>query len=319
MFNRINIKTLSIVFGVLLIVVLLSQLLGNGHKNQSFNSQLTDFNVDQVNGVVIIPKVNGEEVRFEKQGQNWMVSQGDQTFNADNKQIANMLESIAHLKAKRLASKNESGWEKYKVTDSLAVQVDVSGDDGELAHLYIGKFSYSQPPKSQNPYQQNQGVMTSFVRLADEEETYAVDGFLKMSFDKDIKNYRDQSIINIPKDEIAQVKVVQPNGNFLLKKSGDLWMMDGVAADSAASAQYISKLGNLRSRNFLPSEQFSGPSSNYEFSILDANGQELVKIDALYSDSAHIAMRSSINPGTVFDGTKSELFKKIFVNKAILK
>jgi len=319
MFNKISIKTLSIVFGILLIGVLLNQIVGNGHKNQSFKSQLTDFDIDQVSEIVIKPKMGGEEVLFEKKGQNWMVSQTEQTFNADNKQIANMLESIAHLKAKRLASKSENGWKKYEVTDSLAVQVEVNGDNGELANLYIGKFSYSQPPQSQNPYQQNQGVMTSFVRLADEDETYAVDGFLKMSFNKDIKNYRDQSVINIPKNEIAQVKVVQPNGDFVLKKSGDLWLMDGLAADSAATAQYISKLANLKSRDFLAPEQFSAPNSNYVLSILNVNGQELVNVEAIYSDPTHIAIRSSTNPGTVFDGTQSDLFRKLFVNKGQLQ
>jgi len=316
MFNRINMKSVSVIFGVLLVLVLISLFIGNDRKNSSFKSQLTDFVVDEAKEIVIIPKLDGEEIRLEKEGEIWKVKQAGQTFNADDVQVNNMLKSIAHMKAKRLASKSEKGWKKYEVNDSLAVQVEVNGDSGPLAHLYIGKFSFSQSPQSKYSNQQSRGVMTNFVRLAGEDETYAVDGYLQMAFNRDLKNYRDQHVVNIPKDEIEQVKVDQPGGGFVLKKSGDVWMIDGVAADSTSAARYISKLAKLRSRNFLPSEQFSTPNSTHQLSIWDKDGQEIVEIDANYADSTNIAVRSSINPGTVFDGTKSDLFKKLFVNKA---
>ena len=49
--------------------------------------------------------------------------------------------------------------------------------------------------------------------------------------------------------------------------------------------------------------------------VFGPNGSEIAQVDAHVIDSMQIAITSSINPGTWFDGAQEELFEKIFRNE----
>jgi hypothetical protein len=314
MFNKLNSKHLLIVFAVLLGMVLISLIGKNNKKNQSFKSELTDFDTATVTSVSIFPKSGGDLITLEKKNGRWMVVDKNGSYSADAFQIKNILGSISSMKAIRLAAKGKDRWQEFEVTDSLGTRVKVNSGKKTLADIYIGKFSYKQA--NGNPYmQRQQGTMTSFVRLSAEKNIYAVDGFLSMTFNRSVSEFRNRTISTIDKNSISRIQFSQPNDNFSIIKNGNIWMIDGLNADSISIANYISGISNLKSGNFLSKNNKPVGTPSHSVSFEFENQSKLVKIDAYYVDSLNIAIASSENPDTYFDGTKSELFNKIFKTK----
>lgn len=316
MFNKINTKYLIIAFLGLLAIALITVPTSNKKKSRSFKSELTGFDTSIVTKFTIYPKANGDLITFVKKDNNWLISDKEGEYNADNTQVKNMLETLSDLKAKRLAAKGKDSWSKYEVTDSLGTRIEVTRDKKIIADVYIGKFSYSQPSQPANPYQRTQGTMTSFVRISDEKEVYAIDGFLSMTFNRKKSDYRDSKLLQVQKSEIQQISFTQPNQNFTLSKNDSIWMVDGLIADSAGIANYLSNLSYVSSSEFIANENKPLGSPNYTLKLTGENGAELAAINAYYSDSTNIAIRSSMNPGTWFDGTGANLFTKLFKDKS---
>ncbi len=316
MFNKLKPKHLLIIFVVLLGIVLISLPGKNNKKNRSFKSNLTEFDTAEVTSLSIFPKSEEEIISLEKKNGKWLVTDQNGTYNADANQVKNMLVTISSLKAKRLAAKGKEKWKEFEVTDSLGTRVKVLKEKKTLADIYIGKFSYKQPPQNGNPYmQRQQGTMESFVRLAKEKDIYAVDGFLSMTFNRSASQFRDRTISNIDKNKIDRISFSQPNDNFDLIKRDSTWMLDGLNADSTSIANYISSISNLRSGNFLSENSKPLGTPSHTVTIEVENRTAPVKISGYYTDSLNIAIESSENPGSYFDGTKSELFSKIFKTK----
>ncbi len=318
MFNKTNTKQLVIAFVVLLALVLIGVPLSNKKKSHSFNSDITAFDTAFVKSFTIYPKAGGDLITFTRKENNWFVADKSGEFNADNKGVENMLVTLSHIKAKKLVANKKDSWKKYEVTDSLGTRVKVTGDKKALADIVVGKFSYTQAKQpSNNPYQRQQGTMTSFVRLTKDKEVYGVDGYLSMNFNRSIKDFRDNEIIQLKKENISSISMTGPKGSYTLSNSDSLWLADGIEADSAATEKYISGLKHVRSTNFILDKNKPVGTPNYSLKIVGKNGKEKTTIEAYYNDSTNVIITSSLNPGTYFEGNKSGLFKKLFKDKSV--
>ncbi len=316
MFNNIKTKYLVISFVVLLVLALVTIPTRNKRNISTFKSELTNIDTANVKSFTIYPKAGGEPITLDKKENNWWISDKNGEYNADNNQVKNMLNTLSNLKAKRLAAKSKDSWKKYELTDSLGTRIKVMSEKKTLADIFIGKFSYSQPAQQANPYQRQQGVLTSFVRLTDEKEVYAVDGYLSMTFNRQLKDYRDNSVLQVQNMKPESISFITPNQSFTLTKKDEKWLADGLIADSSAVADYLSGLNNVRSSNFITADNKPVGAPNYTLKIAGENGIELATINTYYSDSTNIIMTSSMNPETYFDGTKANLFTKLFKEKS---
>jgi len=316
MFNKVNTRYLTIVFVALLALVLITVPSGNKKKNRSFKSELTSFETEAVTSFTIYPKAGGESISFRNSDDNWLVSDASGEYNADNNQVESMLGSLSQLRAKRLAAKGKENWEKYELSDSLSTRVKIQEGEKVLADVYVGKFSYSAPQQPASPYMQQQGTMTSFVRLDKEKEVYAVDGFLSMSFNRQIQNYRDGNVLRITESDLQRITLKAPGSEFSVVRNDSIWMVDGVLADSASMADYLSDLRYARSSEFLASELQPAGNPSHTLKLEGKDGSMLAQVDAFVMDSTRISLRSSINPGTWFDGTGDELYQELFRDKS---
>ncbi|MDF1573453.1 MAG: DUF4340 domain-containing protein [Bacteroidales bacterium] len=318
MFNKIKTNQLLAVFLVLLVAVLITAVGGNKKKTRSFLSELTDIDTSAVTALTIYSAGNEDPVVLERQGNNWVVVEGATTHNADNSQAEEMLNTLADLTSTRLAATEKDRWENYEVTDSLATRVEVKAGKKVAAELYIGKFSYSQPPQqAMSPYGgRQQGTMTSYVRLAGEKEIYAVEGFLRMMFNRSAGEFRDRTVLQVPRKEVSRIALQLPGEQFSLSRSENKWMVDGLMADSAAVAGYLSGLARLTSSAFLEDASLVSGTPTHTLLLEDANGARLGEVNAWFRDSTDIAITSSVNPGTIFDGTQNDLFEKVVQPRA---
>ncbi|MBA7619086.1 hypothetical protein ES703_26418 [subsurface metagenome] len=319
MFSRMNIKWLAGIFLTLLLLAVIVVIKNNSqsaiNRNRSFNSQLTDFDTSKVTRLIIYPKSGNDLVELKKESEHWKIVVDGKDYNADHSAIKGMMTSLISLTATRIAAKDKDQWDTYEVSDSAATRVHVIADKKTVADVYLGKFSYQQP-KNPNPYMQQQGKMTSYVRIAGDNNVYAVDGIIAMSFSRQTNDFRNRTLIRSNKEDWNRLTFHGPVEAFNLFKQGENWMIDGLVADSASVARYLSSLAWLSSSDFIDQSDKLGSDPSYTLSIEGENMVAPVKVFAFGTDTSNkYAIVSSLNKDTYFSGSKSGLFDKIFVGK----
>ncbi len=316
MFSKLNTKVLIGVFAVLLLIALFAMLRNNSQsavsRNRTFESELTDFDSTAVSKIILYPKNYAVSIELSKTDKKWFVKNEGSEYNADPGAIKSMLGSLIEMRATRIAANDKSQWEKYEVTDSLATRVQVYSGKKVVADVYIGKFSYQQP-KNQNPYMQQQGKMTSYVRMENGKEVYAVNGFLAMTFNRQPNDFRNRSLINSSKDQWTRLSFTGPQEIFNLTKQGTSWMIDGLETDSTTTAKFLNSLNRLNSSDFIEPSTLVSDNPVYTLTIEGENIPAPIKIYAHEADTSNkFAISSSLNQGTYFSGGKSDLFDKVF-------
>lgn len=321
MFNKLNAKLLFGIFAILLILVAVAVLRNKSQsaasRNRTFKSELTDFDSSAVDKLVLYPKSNTKAIELSKKDGSWYVNIEDVKYNADPGAIKGMLASLVDLRATRIAANDKSQWEKYEVTDSTATRVEVYSGKKVVSDIYIGKFSYQQPRnQNPNPYMQQQGKMTSYVRLGNKKDVYAVDGFLSMTFNRQPNDFRNKSIVKSNKAQWTRLNFSGPMQMFNLTKQGTSWMIEGLETDSTITAKYMSALANLYSSDFIESAQLRSDKPTYTVTIEGENIAVPIKVFAFEADTTNkYAISSSTNEGSFFSGNKSGLFEKVFPGK----
>jgi len=316
MFKKLNLKTLLIILAVLAGIYLISTLSGN--KERSFRSVIAEVDTAKVTDI----KIRSEklDLTLRRTGEfSWEINSDGKNYTADRGVVRTILGQFVSMRPERVAATTSEKWNDYEVDKESSVRVTLKGGSKTLADLYIGKFSFTQPPQSgmQNQMQQQRGKMTSFVRHADGDNVYAVDGFLKMTYQDDLNAYRVKSLVRVNKEDITNIEFKYPNMQMSLAKEDEKWFLNGLPADSAKTVKYINDIFRLTSSNFVdPATPKTGPAT-HSVSIQGNNFSPVELMAFPTSDTLirHI-VTSSFNPDAEFDGSKLGLFDKVFVNEA---
>ena len=316
MFNKINkwlIGTFAILLVITVVMIILNRSEGAASRNRSFNSNLTRIDTATVTRISITPRFGQKQIELFRKDQLWKVEVDDRIYNADPSAVKGMLLSLSSLRATRIAARDRDQWAAYELTDSAATHVIVNSGKKTVADIYLGKFSYQQP-KNPNPYMyQQQGKMTSYIRVAEDKQVYAVDGMIALSFNREASDFRDRALIRSNKENWNRLTVRTPQNFYTLTKQDNKWMIDGLPADSASVETYLTSLAWLNSSDFIEGRLLAATSPSHSLSIEGDTMPIPIKIEAFPADSLNAyAIASSLNEGSYFSGSKNNLFGKIF-------
>jgi hypothetical protein len=315
MFRKTNIRILVILLVLLLIGVAVQQFIDTRKGERSFAARIMDFDTAKVSQVVMENfRPSFRLTRIYKRGQAWLVERDNKSYAADPTVVSEMLAGLANLSPERVAATEKSQWGTYEVGDSNGMHIRLSGKNNkELAGLVLGKFSYQQPT---NPYDR-QGKLTSYVRPANKEVVYAVNGFLQISFSDDLNSLRDKSIIRFTgSNDWTRLNFSYPgDSSFIMSRQGSQWLINGLATDSARVVRYLSQLTPLTSSYFIYDKEVS-TSPTHSLTI-EGNKIPGVVIQAFPADSVnHYLIRSNQNPDALFSGAEKKLFENLFRGKS---
>ena len=305
MSKKINSKVLSITLVLLLAIVVITQLMDKKKGERTFKKQLFDIDTAKVTSVLLYPKINNfTEVKFERKAGSWSVIKNEKEYNVNYLSVENLLQQVNNLSPTRLAAKSSDKWEKYELSDSLATHMTIMSGDKKLGELYVGKFNY-------NPQTQN-GV--SYVRIDDEDDVYAVIGFLQSAFDQDVNAFRYNKLIVSNKANWTKLQFIYPaDSSLILEKGIDGWMMNGGVVDSTKTETYLNGIVNLNSRNFVADNLVSPQDQEVYKLIIEGSNFSPVEIKAYIADEENgFYITSNTNPGAVFSGIKGGLSEKVF-------
>ena len=239
-----KIRTTVILFGIFLILLVFVYL---------FEGPLSEKERRQQEGVVaLFPDFQKEsaakisvasptqEVILEKQEYGWKIAKTDDFF-ADPQLVDTALETIAQFKRENIASRNPEKKEIFEVVPGKGLEVVVFAADQEepLAHFIMGKAAPD--------------FFSSYVRKEGSDEVLQVSAS-RTTFEKDIKSWRDKTILTFPAELATQLTLTRPDESITLEKdeSGS-WKIikpEQIAAQQDVVKKILTTLSSLKALDF---------------------------------------------------------------------
>ncbi len=185
-----------------------------------------------------------ESVRLEKDGDTWRVTQPLEA-EADTTAVSTVLEKLENLEVTGIAATRAANHERLEVDEAGTIGVVVEQEGAEPVTLFIGAFS-------------DQGTM---VRLPDEERVLTVGGSIKYAFNKDLKDWRNRRVVDIPPTQVATVTFESTEGGTwsFQRNADDEWApvedqeeIERFGANKVQSV--VSSVARMRAVNFAAPE-----------------------------------------------------------------
>ena len=301
MYRKISIKTLGIIFGILLILVVLVEFMDIRKGSRTFKKVLVEVNADDVDAIELQPKAaSGSTIKLVRENDAWQVESEGKKYNADQSVAGNLISELNKLKPESVVATGKDRWKQYEVTDSLGTHVKLLKGADVLADVIIGKFTYSQPNN-----------MTSYLRLTGENNVYSVNGMLGMTFNRNLNSFRDRNIIKSSPAKWTKLTFTYPaDSSFVLEKIGKEWTINNQPADSASVSTYLNSIMSLSDSKFDDSEP--GIASTHQLIISGNVAFTPIKVTGYDVDADHFYLESDQNPETRFNSPESA--KKLFVS-----
>jgi hypothetical protein len=314
MSNRFNNKRLLYLLTGLIVILAITVLIKIPKEKATLKSKIVSLDTSLVSRIILYPKIsNGKAVEFSKIKGKWIVKQDNIISTIQAGAVQNLFNEVLNLKPQGLASKDKSKWKEFDLTDSLATRIKfLDKKEKNLADLMIGKFTYKRADNPYAGYGGNNIQMTSFVRVYNENEVYAVDGMVSFSFNIKFDDWRDKTFIKANRNDITNVRFIYPaDSSFNLVKKGNSWQITDQIADSINVTNYTASLGIMNGETFLDNFR-SDQSPVYQLAV---EGNNLLNISVRCYKGEGIdeyILNSSLNPDVYFISKRDEIFEKLF-------
>ncbi len=305
MSKKKNNRVLLIVFVVLLVAAGANQLIKSSKGERSFRKDIVEMQANDIKKITIFPKNSGNrDVEVYKVDTVWKLKFDGKLFAADQEMIKGIVDELANMKPDRLVANKSNLWKDYDITDSLGVKVIVYSDKNKKTELTLGRFAYNQDTRKP----------TTFVRVNNEKEVYAVEGYLSMTFNREINSLRDKNIFRGNQNDLTRISFSYPaDSSYTLTKEGNKWLLDGAAVDSTRMAGYLNSVSYLVGTDFRDDFIPASVPESYKV-VLNGVNMKPVEIRA-FMDAKGVILNSSENSTSYLSGDKPAISKMIFQSK----
>ena len=144
------------------------------------------------------PGEGGETIRLALRDGTWHVTSPLEAV-ADQSTISTVLDKLDDLEVAGIASSNPEFHERLEVDPAHGIHVIARNAGGEaLADLWIGAF------RSGN----------TMVRVEGQDRVVSIHDSIKFAFDKDLRDWRDRSVLDVEADDVREVEWAGPSGSF---------------------------------------------------------------------------------------------------------
>ena len=260
-------KTLAAIFAVLLVVTVLVERTRSPSSSEALRAELISFDSTQVDKVVIERPADDQPTVLAKEGGSWQVSQEgtSETYPASATSIQQSLSKLNKMRIKAVVTRNTEKYPRFKV-DSTGTRVTVYEGGDPVGSIILGA-----------PQFVSRREFNSYVRPADGEEVYSVDGFITSEFNTSWDNWRKKNVWDINRGEVQQIRFNYPaDSSFTMEQAGpNAWVSGGDTLKAGSWGTILDKMSRLRASGFndaLMPESFGEPL--YTITIQQTNGME---------------------------------------------
>jgi hypothetical protein len=296
-----NFKLVVLLIVLALIYVAL-QLFGGRTRSKNYRAELVQIDTAKVSALNIIKE--GRQVDLKRESGKWKVKLENENWtDANPRAVQNALASLMRIKPTRMVTRDPARWKEYDA-DTSGVEVQVLEGKKKALDLIIGRFGVRD--------QQN---FFTYVRLKGDNEVYAADNFMGISFNTRVNDFRDQTFLSFNRDLINSLEFQYPGDSSfsLIRKEGQ-WYAGDMLADSAEVNQYFDDTNYLNSQDF--EDSFSETSTDghiMQLKITEKEDREII-IKAYQTDNSEVpwVLQSSQNSSAWF--RSDDMADKVFKN-----
>lgn len=181
-------------------------------------------------------------VKLQKEGDTWKMTE-PVAAAADSAAVDTVLDKLSELEVTNVAARRKENHGTLEVDDIKGIKVTAMKGSEVLASLVVGAS-------------RSAGTM---VREKDKAEVMAVKGSIRYAFDKEVKLFRDRTIVEEEEPKVTDLTITSEKGAFHFVRKDDEWAQaDGEKAieDFAAGKVkgVVSALTRLRAADFAAPE-----------------------------------------------------------------
>ncbi len=307
--KKVNNKILVGILIGLAVVFALSKVFRSSRLQSNLRTELLSIDTTLVTKVLLYPAAEkSKELQLTREGKKWNIKLENRTAVTELGSVNNALNSFIKLRPLRLVTKKKEKWGEYSVADS-GTRVKVFKGEEMLADVHVGRVGFNQPTDGQF----NPNSVFTYVRLTNENEVYAVEGFLESSFNRSYNDWRDKSFLRLKKDLITELQFNYPaDSGFVVTKKDKGWWIGNEQADSLKVNNFLSQLEYKNANGF--SDDFSPISSaNVAIQIKGASGS-LATVEG-WKRATDWALKSSWQPTIYFSSENTGIVTSLFESK----
>lgn len=151
-------------------------------------------------------KTKSTKVTLEKKGDSWEVS-SPVSAKANAANVRSLLDNLKDLKVKETIDRSAGSYAQYELTDDKAVHFVAYKGADKATDLYFGKS----------------GSRGQMARVGGKDGVYTTAGYSSYLYTREVKNWRETSILKFEDANAIQVDITNKNGAFSFSKNGDKW------------------------------------------------------------------------------------------------
>ena len=302
-------KTLLLIFLLFLIGFLASQFIFE-QKKRIFKTALIQLDTTAITTILLYPKSDHQkEILLKKEQEFWVISRGNVTNKANPASVSAILKNLSLIQTKQVATQSQEEWGAYGVEEKNGNRIKVYAGAQLLEEFIVGRYKGNQQTKA--------GI--SYLRLAGEEEVYAVDGLLSRIMGQGFEAYRNKIILNTHPRDLTQITINTLDSletTTILQKNGAVWTQDNGPIDSTTLVNYLYGLQQINGNTF--ADDFEDLQSNDKlFKTLTIAGNNLTPpiLIKAFKDTTRIppfVIQSSLNPDNYFESEEYGIVEQLF-------
>ncbi len=308
-----------IIFVVLVLVYLLNKYAINPAPDSNIDMNVLQIDTAQVASIAIEKPEAQEPIILSLEEGQWFVKEGKKQDLADFESLQSVLATLQNLKIESLVGTSDSKWEENKLTDSLAIKIRVSDKNSQLLKdIYIGKFTFKQDEMQNIQQGRGQAAGITYVRLAKDDASYIVEGYLPMSFNQPFDNWRNKNVVKLDKNkmEVLQFNYPADSGYVITKVAEDKYLLNQAdTLDLSKINPLLNTLSNFKERKF--ASDFSSDEKSPIYTIA-VSGKEMNQVVVNFYDQGDdlMTIQSTQYPNSSFEVKKDQMLNRILKPKS---
>lgn len=182
--------------------------------------ELTEEKVATINKITLSkPAKDGAarvEIVLKKSGDEAWVIDKPMASQANASNVKSLLDNLPKLKLNEEISTATDDYDRWGVSDDKALKATFFAGEATVFDVLFGENG-------------SRGQMT---RLVGTDGVFAVKGFSKWLYERDVKGWRDKSMFKFDEKEVVKVSIENEHGHYAFEKNGVSWK--GQFADKGA-------------------------------------------------------------------------------------
>ncbi len=225
---------LSLIFaGLLAAVYLIMNRPGEQSRLVGEGDLFFDFDSSTVTAVHITSK--SDTIILERRGTEWFVGK-PLSYKADQQQVHSLVGLLANLRLETVVSSNPEKQSMFQV-DSTGTRISLFDGTTSVAGLIIGKVGNA--------------VGETYVRADGSSDVALVQGSLTYIGSRPVRDWRDKTIIEVPKEQIQNVAYQYGDTTFTLTFRDSAWFVDDSPADPQVVNGVLASLAHFTAYDFV--------------------------------------------------------------------